>query len=388
MLLSNMFGIFMLLAAHASEVGDCCSGHLGTIDGCDQCPYGYEPNTGFTGCFWLSLIPFSDWCWSCRPLLDDIDQTALEDLMITTRFLEVSNYKFYYVRDGANREEWEAEVEALANLGYFVETPITSSNFVQYEGDTPQVIQWYVGIHGGQRQLVIVYHGSSTLEDWTETNIPAALDVEGEKCLDINGNQMCGPQPVVEDYELTRDAMKEAIFSILDVTCNEDCISVVRVIGHSLRGAAASYLALEIAERYGSKYTIWLSSAASIKPLTEDSSDWAQEVMSNNGNRHYRFTINGDLVPRFPNEEYKHFGQAIFVDDGHPMTKDRDHVPDDHDAEECWPLGAAKCFVNHHTTNEYLKGALLAKEYYYALDSIPYRGPEKDCECSGARRKL
>jgi len=382
----QMYSIVLLivLVVKANDVGDCCSGHENTVDGCDQCPYGYEPTTASNACWWLSLVPFSDWGWKCRALLSDVDQTALEDWLISVHLAQLPSLKRFYEEEGTGANTFVNRVTDLAQLGYLLETSISTENFVTIDtGDyAAQTISWYYAKHDGNKQLVITFHGSSELEDYTQTNIPAVLNIGGDKCLDFSGSSYCGPEPIIEDYERGRTQLQNEIFSILDESCNEDCISVIRVTGHSLRGAHAAYFALELIERYGSAYEVWLSTFASLKPLSESSSDQAQTLFDAGNHRHFRYMVNGDIVPRYPSSS-KHFGDAIFIDDGHLMTKSRDYVPDDHDAEDCLPLGidSIDCLLSHHTMDDYIAGAVLTKSYYFDGGLIEYTGPTKTCPC-------
>jgi len=367
-------------------VGDCCSGHENTIDGCDQCPYGYEPTTASNACYWLSLVPFSDWGWKCRDLLSSVDQTALEDLLISVHLAQLPTLKRTYEREGTGADDFVNRVTDLAQLGYLLETPISSENYISIDmGDYPsQVISWYYATHDGNKQLVITFHGSSEVEDYVQTNLPAVLNIGGSKCLDFSGTSYCGPEPVIEDYERSRTQLQNEIFDILDDSCNENCISTIRVTGHSLRGAIAAYFALELIERYGSSYNIWLSTFASIKALTDSSSDHAHDVFNSGEHRHFRYAVNGDIVPRFPSSS-KHFGDAFFIDDGHLMSKSRDFVPDDHDTEECASSLGIECLVDHHAMVDYIAGAALTKQYYFNDDRIAYTGSTKTCPCDSAQ---
>jgi len=381
------FILFLIvLIVKANDVGDCCSGHENTIDGCDQCPYGYEPTTASNACFWLSLVPFSDWGWKCRGLLSSVDQTALEDLLISVYLAQLPTLKRTYEREGTGANDFVNRVTDLAQLGYLLETPISSENYISIDmGDYPsQVISWYDATHDGNKQLVITFHGSSEAEDYVQTNLPAVLNIGGSKCLDFSGTSYCGPEPVIEDYERSRSQLQNEIFSILDDSCNENCISTIRVTGHSLRGAIAAYFALELIERYGSIYNVWLSTFASIKALTDSSSDHAHDVFSSGDHRHFRYAVNGDIVPRFPSSS-KHFGDAFFIDDGHLMSKSRDFVPDDHDTTECASSLGIECLVAHHAMVDYIAGAALTKEYYFNDDRIEYTGSTKTCPCDPAQ---
>jgi len=377
--------LLLIWVVKANDVGDCCSGHEGTIDGCDQCPYGYEPTTASNSCFWLSLIPFSDWGWKCRGLLSSVDQTALEDWLISVHLAQLPALKRSYEEEGSGANDFVNRVTDLAQLGYFLETPISSENYISIDIDDfpSQVISWYYATHDGNKQLVITFHGSSEIGDFVQTNIPAVFNIGGAKCLEFSGSSYCGPEPVVEDYERSRAQLQNQIFSILDESCNEDCVSVIRITGHSLRGAIAAYFALELIERYGSTYNVWLSTFASIKPLSDSSSDRAHTLFNTGNHRHFRYSVNGDIVPRFPSSS-KHFGDAIFIDDGHLMVKSRDFVPDDHDTTECLNSLGIECLVAHHTMEDYIAGAVLTKRYYFNDDRITYTGPTKTCPCDSA----
>jgi len=243
-------------------------------------------------------------------------------------------------------------------------------------------VPWFYANHHGEKQLVVGYHGTNEEADWKETNIPAIFSDE-EECITISGSEYCLEAHVYADYELTRDLIKSALYEILDEECEQECISVIRITGHSLRGPAAGLLALELIEKYGSQYQVWVSSFGAARAFNEESADLAHSFFTDNsdGHRFYRYVMNGDTVPKFFPSPWKHFGQAMFVDDGHLQAKDQDYVPDDHDAEECG-LISMDCFSNNHQIYNYEDVAELAQQYYLTSDSIAYQGPTKSCPCT------
>jgi len=91
--------------------------------------------------------------------------------------------------------------------------------------------------------------------------------------------------------------------------------------------------------------------------------------------------MNGDVIPQYYPSPWKHFGQAMFIDDGHLQSKGQDYVPDDHDVEECGSV-PADCFYNNHALYTYEEQAELAVGYYLEVDSIAYNGPTKSCPCA------
>lgn len=380
------FAFLFFATFSADEVGECCNS--GLVDSCDDCPYGYEPDDN-KDCGLLRFIVTSDYSWVCRDLLDDVDQDALEDLLISVKLANLVSEQADYVSESGGDDDVESavnyfneDVEYLAGLGYYVETPIWNDNFVEAPDRENYRVFWYYANHDGEKQLVVGYHGSSESEDWTETNIPAIFSDE-ETCLTISGSEYCVSSQIYEDYELTRDLIKSALFEVLDDDCNEDCISVVRIVGHSMRGPGASILALELIEKYGNEYQFWVSTFGAVRAMTEESADLAHSFFSDNsdGHRLYRYVMNGDVVPQYYPSPWKHFGQAMFIDDGHLQAKEQDYVPDDHDVEECG-LVPISCFQNNHRMYTYEEPAALAQEYYFTGDSIAYQGPTKSCPCT------
>jgi len=380
------FSFLFFTAFSADKVGECCNS--GLIDSCNDCPYGYEPDDD-RDCGLLRFLKTADYNWVCRDLLDDVDQDALEDLLISVKLANLATEQGAYVSESGGDEDVEEavnyfneDVEYLAGLGYYVETPIWSENYIEAPDRDSYVVTWYYANHHGEKQLVVGYHGSAELEDWTETNIPGIFSDE-ETCLTISGSEYCLSSHVYEDYELTRDIIKSALFEILDEDCNKDCISVIRIVSHSMRGPAAGILALELIEKYGNEYQLWVSTFGSIRALTEESADRAHSFFTDNsdGHRFYRYMMNGDIIPQYFPSPWKHFGQAMFIDDGHLQAKGQDYVPDDHDVEECG-LIPVDCVLNNHRIFSYEVPAELAREYYYTGDSIAYQGPTKSCPCA------
>lgn len=379
------FALLFFTSFAADKVGECCNS--GSIDSCDDCPYGYEPDDN-KDCGLLRFIRTSDYNWICRDLLDDVDQDALEDLIISVKLANLASEQADYVTAGDDEEAEESvnyfneDVEYLASKGYYVETPIFGDNFLEAPDRDKYVVSWYYANHDGQKQLVVGYHGSAETEDWTEVNLPSIFSDE-TTCPTIMGNEYCMASAVYDDYSQTSELIKAVVYGILDEDCNADCISVIRIVSHSMRGPGAGLLALELIEKYGNEFQVWVSTFGSVRALTEESADLAHSFFTDNsdGHRFYRYVMNGDVVPQFFPSPWKHFGQAMFVDDGHLQAKSQDYTPDDHDVEECGAL-PLDCFNNNHRVYQYEVPAELALEYYYTSDTIAYQGPTKSCPCA------